>query len=53
MKEWFAIIGTLVIGIYLASIMQWHGAVVGTEHLMWILGAAILGGSVGLLLFDP
>lgn len=42
-----------VIGIYLTAILQRSGYLVATEHLLWVLGAAILGMSVGLLLFDP
>ncbi len=48
-----SITGASIVAIYLASIAQWHGEIVGTEHLMWILGAVILGASVGLLIFDP
>ncbi len=47
------ITGVSIIAIYLASILQWHGAIVATEQLMWVLGAAILGAALGVLLFDP
>lgn len=53
MKAMMGITGVSVIAIYLASVAQWHGEVVATEHMMWLLGAAILGASVGLLAFDP
>lgn len=53
MKSMLGIGAASVISIYLAGVLQGHGAVEATEQLTWILGAAILGVSVGLLLFDP
>lgn len=53
MKGMLAFAGVAVISIYLAAVLQGNGVFVATDQLMWILGAAILGATLGILLFDP
>lgn len=45
--------GVTVLAVYLAGVVQGHGEIVATEQLMWLLGAGILGITLGLLIFDP
>lgn len=42
-----------IIGIYIAAVLQRGGQLVAQEQVLWIVGSAILGATVGLLLFDP
>lgn len=49
MERVLAIVGAGIVAVYLASVLQWQGAVQATNQLTWILGAIVLGISLGLL----
>lgn len=49
--EMLGISGVAIIGIYLAALLQSSGAAVASQHLSLLLGAVVLGGALGLLLF--
>lgn len=53
MKGMLGFAGVSVLSIYLAAVLQGQGVVEATDQLMWLLGAGILGATIGLLLFDP
>jgi hypothetical protein len=53
MKGMIGFAGAAVISIYLAGVLQGHGVIAATDQVMWLLGAAILGTVIGILLFDP
>lgn len=53
MKSVLGVAAVTIVGIYLAATLQHGGQAVAMDHLMWVLGAIILGTSLGLVLFDP
>lgn len=48
-EEILAIAGAGAVSIYLAAVLQEQGAVIASQHLSLVIGAAVLGGVIGLL----